>query len=144
LSAADVADGLLFRLGYTNVYAGWQANVAHGNDRLVPTIPIATRTDGRPIVSRTRVEYMDRNIPLSGSFTLNLEGDRSFVPYPTADMDTSHSTLTVRDAVNGAKVSIPSDKWAYGNCPEGRASLKPAATHICLFEGFRPERIYEL
>ena len=90
------------------------------------------------------MEYHDRNIPLSGSFTLNLEGDAAFVPYPTADMDTSHSTLTVRDSANGAKMPIASDKWAFGSCPDGRASLTPNATHICLFDGFRAERIYEL
>ena len=52
LSAADIADGLLFRLGYTYVDAGWQANVAPGNDRLVPTLPIAKQPDGRSIVSQ--------------------------------------------------------------------------------------------
>lgn len=144
LSAADIADGLLLRLGYAYVDAGWQANVAPGNDRLFPTIPIATQPDGRPIVNKIRVEYMDRNIPLSGSFTLNLEGDGGFVPYPTADMDTSHATLTVRDSASGAKVPIPPDTWAFGSCPSGQASLTANATHICLFDGFRAERIYEL
>ena len=144
LSAADIADGLLFRLGYAYVDAGWQGNVAPGNDRLVPTLPIAMAPDGKPIVSKVRVEYMDRNIPLSGSFTQPLNGDVNFMSYPTADMDTSHSTLTVRDAANGAKTPIPPDKWAFGSCPEGPARLTPNATHICLFDGFRPERIYEL
>jgi hypothetical protein len=144
LSAADIADGLLLRLGYAYVDAGWQGNVAPGNDRLVPTLPVAKQPDGKPIVSRIRVEYMDRNIPLTGSFTLNLEGDAGFVPYPTADTDTSHSTLTVRDSADGAKMPISPDKWAFGSCPDGKASLTPNATHICLFDGFRPERIYEL
>ncbi len=144
LSAADFADGLLFRLGYTYVDAGWQANVAPINDRLVPTLPRAMQPDGKPVVSKTRVQYMDRNIPLSGSFTLTLGGDSNFVSYPTADMDTSHSTLTVRDSSDGAKTPIPPDKWAFGSCPEGRSTLKPNATDICLFDRFRSERIYEL
>ncbi len=144
LSAADFADGLLFRLGYTYVDAGWQGNVAPINDRLVPTLPIAKQPDGKPIVTKTRVQYMDRNIPLSGSFTLTLGGDSNFVSYPTADMDTSHSTLTVRDSSNGAKTPISPDKWAFGSCPDGRSSLKPNATDVCLFDRFRSERIYEL
>jgi hypothetical protein len=136
--------GLIFRLGYTYVDAGWQANVAPINDRLVPTLPIAMQPDGKPIVSKTRVQYMDRNIPLSGSFTQPLNGDVNFTSYPTADMDTSHSTLTVRDSAKGAKTPIPPDKWAFGSCPDGPSSLTPNATNICLFEGFRSERIYEL
>src|SRR5712691_11625152 len=50
LTADDINDdNLLTRLGYTYVYAGWQGNVAPGNDRLVPKLPIATQADGRPI-----------------------------------------------------------------------------------------------
>ena len=33
------------------VDAGWQGNVAPGNDRLVPNLPVATEADGRPIVA---------------------------------------------------------------------------------------------
>ncbi len=144
LSAADVGDGLLFRLGYTYVDAGWQGNVAPGNDRLIPTLPVARQPDGRPIVSKARVEYMDRHIPLSGSFTMTLGGDANFVSYPTADMDTSHSTFTVRDSANGVKAPISPSTWAFGSCPDGPASLTPNATNICLFDRFRAERIYEL
>jgi hypothetical protein len=144
LSATDIADGLLLRLGYSYADAGWQANVAPGNDRLIPSLPIATEPDGKPVVRTIRVEFNDRGIPAAGSFSINLEGDDAFVPYATADMDPGHATLTVRDASNSPKIPIPPDRWAFGTCSDGKASLRPNATHICLFEGFRPERIYEL
>lgn len=144
LSAADAADGLLFRLGYTFVDAGWQGNVAPGNDRLLPNLPVATLPDGRPIVAKVRVEYMDRSIPQAGTFSLNLEGEPNFISYPTADMNTSHSSLTLRDSVNGHKTPIPPDKWAFGTCADGAASLKSSPTNICLFGGFRVDHIYEL
>src|SRR3977135_3824405 len=38
-----------------------------------------------------------RNLPLAGTFSVNLEGNPSFRSYETADADTAHSTLTVRD-----------------------------------------------
>ena len=38
LTAADFGDAFLLRLGYTYVDAGWQGNVAPGNDRLVPNL----------------------------------------------------------------------------------------------------------
>src|SRR5262249_29174826 len=45
LTAADFGDGLLLRLGYSYVDAGWQGNVAPGNDRLIPTLPVASEGD---------------------------------------------------------------------------------------------------
>ena len=93
LTAEDAGDGLLFRLGYTYVDAGWQGNVAPGNDRLTPDFPVATNPDGTPIVANIRVQFMDRAIPDAGTYTLNIAGESAFVSYPAADLDTRHSTL---------------------------------------------------
>ena len=139
LAAADAGDGFLMRLGYTIVDAGWQGNVAAGNDRLVPKLPVATEADGRPIVAQVRVEYADAT-----GFTLPLEGSPAFRAYVTADTDTAHSTLTVRSTVGGARVPMAPDRWAFGRCPTGGASLVETTTDICLFEGFQVDRIYEL
>jgi hypothetical protein len=139
LAAIDFGDGLLMRLGYAFVDAGWQGNVAPGNDRLVPNLPVATERDGRPIVSKIRVEYADAE-----GFTLPLEGNPNFRAYETADLDPAHSTLTVRDTVGGARTPLSADKWAFGRCPTGRPSLVPTATDICLFDGFKVDRIYDL
>jgi hypothetical protein len=144
LTAADAGDGFLMRLGYTVVDAGWQGDVARGANRLSPNFPIATQPDGSPIVAAVRIEYSDRTIPREGTFTLNLEGSPDFVSYPAADLNTSRSTLTMRDAVNGARIPIAADKWAFGTCRTGAASLAPNETNICLFDGFRADRIYEL
>ena len=143
LTAADVNDdGLLMRFGYTYVDAGWQGNVAPGNNRLIPSLPVATEPDGRPIVANVRVEFADAQ-----GFTRPLEGNSdhvSRVPYEPADLDPSHATLTVRDSVGGAKTPVPSSRWAFGRCATGQASLVPTTTDLCLFDGFKVERIYEL
>jgi len=144
ITAADAGDGFLMRLGYTVVDAGWQGDVAPGNNRLFPNFPVATQPGGSPIVAAVRIEYSDRTIPQAGTFTLTLEGDPSFRSYETADMNTAHSTLTVRDTVQGPKVPIPSSRWAFGTCPTGPASLVPSTTNICLFDGFQPDKLYEL
>jgi hypothetical protein len=144
LTAADAGDGFLMRLGYTIVDAGWQGDVAPGNNRLFPNFPVATQPDGSSIVAAVRIEYSDRTIPQAGTFTLTLEGSPAFHSYETADTDTSLSTLTVRDTVDGPKVRIPSDRWAFGMCPTGEASLVPTTTDICLFDGFRADKLYEL
>ena len=106
--------------------------------------PVATNADGRPIVAKVRIEYSDRTIPDKGTFTLPLEGAANFKAYPAADTNTAHATLTVRDSVSGAKTPVPSDHWAFGTCPTGKASLVPNDTNICLFDGFRADRLYEL
>src|SRR5216684_3609391 len=144
ITAADAGDGFLMRLGYTVVDAGWQGDVAAGNNRMFPNLPVATQPDGSPIVAPVRIEYTDRTIPAAGTFTLTLEGDPSFVSYETADRDTTQSLLTVRDDVFGAKIPIPPDRWAFGTCPTGEGSLTPTTTDICLFDRFRPDRLYEL
>ena len=140
LTAADVNDdGLLLRLGYTYVDAGWQGNVAPGNDRLIPNFPVATLADGRPIVAKMRIEYGDFE-----GFTRPLEGSANFRSYEPADLDPSHAVLTVRNTGSGARTPIASDRWAFGRCAKGQASLVPTTTDICLFDGFKIERLYEL
>ena len=144
ISAEHAGDGFLMRLGYTVVDAGWQGDVVEGNDRLFPQLPVATEADGSPIVARIRVELSDRGIPYEGTFALPLKGSSNFRPYPTADMDPRNASLTVRATPDGDATPIAADAWAYGRCPQGRSSLEPSETHICLFDGFRADRLYEL
>src|SRR6266550_2669380 len=132
VTAADFGDGFLMRLGYTYVDAGWQGNVAPGNDRLVPNFPIASQSDGRPIVAKIRVEYVEAE-----GFTRPLEGSPNFRAYETADMDTAHATLTIRNTVGGAKTTVPADRWAFGRCQNGQGSLVPTSTDVCVFDGFK-------
>jgi Alpha/beta hydrolase domain len=144
LTAADVSDGFLLRLGYVIVDAGWQGDVAPGNNRLFPTLPVARQPDGSPIINALRIEYSDRTIPDAGTFTQTLEGNPAFRSYETSDTNTAHSTLTVRIEVDGARTPIPSDRWAFGKCAGGPATLVPTTTDICLFDGFDHEKLYEL
>lgn len=143
-TSADAGDGFLMRQGYTIVDAGWQGDVAAGDDRLFPDFPVATQADGSPIVDTVRVEYSDRTIPDEGTFTHSLEGSSAFTSYPTAVTDTRRSTLTVRDCVGCEPEPIPAEDWAFGRCPDGASSLSPGRTDICLFDGFDPERLYDL
>lgn len=143
ITAADAGDGFLMRLGYTIVDAGWQGDVAEGSARLFPNFPVARGPD-RPIGSYLRIEYSDRTIPTAGTFTLTLEGSPDFVPYETDDTDPSHYTFTERDDLDAPRMPISADRWAFGSCPSGRDSLVLTNRDICLFDGFRADRIYEL
>ena len=144
LTAADAGDGFLMRLGYTVVDAGWQGDVDPANNRLSPTFPVAVDAQGRPLVATIRVEFSDREIRPGGTFTLPLKGSPNFRPYPAAEPDSRKATLTVRTTVSGSKTPIPSDQWSFGRCPSGKASLVASPTDVCLFEGFKVDRLYEL
>lgn len=141
-SEGDFGDGFLLREGYIYVDAGWMGNLAPGNARLIPDLPIATQPDGRPIVGSVRVEFAD-----ASGFSRPLAGNADHVarmPYEPVDRDPSRATLTVRGSVDGAKTPVPSDKWAFGRCQNGAATLVPTSSDLCLFDGFKPESIYEL
>lgn len=82
-------------------------------------------------VAPIRIEYS------ATGFTVPLKGNTQFRTYETADTDPSRSMLTVRDRVRGTKRPVPSDQWAFGRCPDGKASLTKTNTDICVFEGFQ-------
>jgi hypothetical protein len=144
-TVSDVgANDLYLRLGYTIVDAGWQGDLAPSATRLSPSLPTARQPDGAAIVGPMRVEYSDRNMPLSGAFTLPLEGSAAFRSYEAASTDTARATLTARDTPVGLARRVPADRWAFGRCPTGKASMTPSTFDICLFDGFRADRLYEL
>ena len=148
LNAKTAADAAAYdfalRLGYIIADAGWEGDLLPSPTRLTANLPIAKQADGTAIVGRMRVEYSDRNIADDGVFTLNLEGSGAFRSYPAADTDPAHATLTVRDRVDGSRSPIAADRWAFGRCPEGRATLVASSTDICLFDGFHADQLYEL
>jgi len=134
-------DGLMFRLGFTVVDAGWAGDIVTTANRLGAELPVAVRPDGRPIVAPIRMETEEADLK---GHTVPLKGNTRFRSYETADTDTAHSTLTVRDSIGGEKHPVASDRWAFGRCPSGRQSLVPTTTDLCVFDGFQPSRIYEL
>lgn len=148
LNAQTVAqvgnDDVYLRMGYTIADAGWEGDLVPAPVRLAANLPTATNSDGSAIVGPMRIEYSDRNLPLAGAFTSTLKGNATYKSYEAADTNTANSTLTVRDTMNSPKVPIAADRWAFGSCPTGQASLVPSSFDICYFDGFRNDRIYEL
>ena len=134
-------DGLIFRLGYTLVDAGWAGDVVSTETRLGAELPIAVQRDGSPIVARIRIEYEEED--LSG-YTTPLKGDTRFRSYETADTNTARSVFTVRDSIAGEIRVVSSNRWAFGRCLTGQASLVPTTHDLCFFDGFQKNKIYEL
>jgi hypothetical protein len=138
IGSTDVGDGLLFKLGFSFVDAGWAGDIETTETRLGATLPIAVQPDGSAIVAPIRIEYR------GDGYTFNLKGDERFVSYETSTTDTSASTLIAHDEQEGTRTPVAADGWAFGRCPTGRASLTASTTDICLFDGFDPNTRYEL
>jgi hypothetical protein len=138
------SNDIFLKMGYTIADAGWEGDIVPVSTKLVAHLPIATANSGKPISGTMRYEYSDRTIPLTGTFSMNLEGNAAFRSYETTDTDTSHATFVWRDDVDTAPNRIPPDRWAFGTCPTGQASLVPTTTDICYFDGFDNAKLYQL
>ena len=129
LSAADVgSNNVLLRMGFALVDAGWHGDGVPAANQLFPNFPVATQADGSPIVALQRREF---SFHQAASFTFPIV--TGFQPEEAADTSTARSVLTVRDHENDEPSVIPPDRWAYGRCAEGRDSLVPSTTDVCLF-----------
>ena len=135
----ESSDGLIFRLGFTFVDVGWAGDIISEGQRLGASLPVAVGADGRPIEGLIRIEYG----AVTG-YTVPLKGNSRFRSYEAADTNTPASTLTVRDSIDGVRAVVPSDRWAFGECSTGQASLAPTTLDLCIFDGFQRDRIYEL
>jgi alpha/beta hydrolase family protein len=141
LTADDVgANNVLLREGYAFVDAGWHGDglPSPTGNQLFPNFPVARQLDGSSIIGPNRVEIQTA----TNTFTQPLvAGWRN---YEAADTNTARSTLTVRDRADAPRTTIASDRWAFGTCPTGQASLVATTTNLCLFDGFVANKIYEL
>ncbi|HXL85519.1 MAG TPA: hypothetical protein VN989_15560, partial [Casimicrobiaceae bacterium] len=122
--------GYAMTQGYVVVDAGWEGDVVPTPTKLVANLPRARNANGTPITGPMRYEYSDR---AQGGFTTNLEGTAGFLSHEAADTNTAHATFTVADSEYGPKTLIPSNRWAFGRCPTGRASLVPTNVDLCYF-----------
>ncbi|MCY4505508.1 MAG: alpha/beta hydrolase domain-containing protein, partial [Acidobacteria bacterium] len=75
---------------------------------------------------------------------LPLRWTARFVGDEPPDPDPARAPLPARDATEGGPRPVAADGWAFGTCPSGEASLAPSTTDICLFDGFDPDKVYEL
>lgn len=135
-SAEHFGDGYLLEQGYTLVWVGWQFDVPDQPDLLRLFAPPA-RGAGGPVTGWVRSEFVpDRRVQ---AFSL---GDRNMIAYPAADPDDPQATLTVRDAVEAPRRTIPRNQWRFAR--EEFGHLVPDGTRAWMEGGFEPGKIYEV
>ena len=145
----ESGDGLFFRLGYSFVDAGWAGDIITTETRLGANLPVAVQADGSPIVSRIRIQYPSdplRRTPgdAGGSgldgYTVPLKGNSRFVSYETADTDTAHSTLTVRDGIDGAAGRFPRTVGRSAPARPAASRCRPRSPTCACSTGSSPTR----
>jgi hypothetical protein len=117
---ADFGDGLLLAQGYTVVWVGWEFDAPRRDGMIRIDVPVATGTTG---VTRA---YFTPDARRAEFTVADLSG------YSPANPSAAENTLTVRDGLTGAAMTIPRDRWHLtGNT-------------VTLDTGFEPGRTYEL
>ncbi|AUD07448.1 hypothetical protein CWM47_23745 [Spirosoma pollinicola] len=124
-TAAQAGEGFLMNMGYTLAWNGWDCSAAPSNNNLTITVPIARNADGSSITGPS-YEYISFDNATSLTYSL---------AYPTATMDQSKATLTVRDRLGDTPSRVSSEGWEYAS--DKTIRLIPAGTP------FRQSAIYE-
>ena len=124
-TAADAGSGFIMNLGYSVVGNGWDVGATSENARLTISLPIAKRPDGSSITGLS-YEYINFN---------NAKSVRYRLAYPTATLEKSEATLTVRARLGDRPTTIPVTAWEYVD--EKTIRLLPAGTP------FKQSHVYE-
>jgi hypothetical protein len=147
-------DGWLMRQGYTMVWFGWEMDVEPKLGHLGLTPIVANNADGSSLTGIVRDELVTNHptatLPLWSSWQVHSYPEGTYDSYSAASLDNAapgsdgfQPTLTVRAREQDPRQPIVTSDWSFGICEAGK-SPTPDDKHICLPEGFKPGRLYEL
>ena len=132
----DPGNGYLLRAGYSVLSVAIQWDVPDSPERMRAYFPEAMR-DGQRITGPAFVQWWG-NAPTN----VHLLSDAGHAPYPTADVDDPHATLTVRDHQDAPARRIPREAWQFARLANGQPLSD--ARYCYLAKGFQPGKVYEL
>jgi hypothetical protein len=134
--------------GYVSLVSGWQGDVIPTPNNQTIVAPIAKQKDGSPITGPVLARFID--VPGGASTApIRLASLGTPQPYPPVDLAQPQARLTwhaseTYDGVQGASHAVPRADWAFADCTATPWPGTPDPSRICLKDGFRADRIYEL
>jgi hypothetical protein len=134
--------------GYVSLVSGWQGDVIPTPSNQTIVVPIAKQKDGSPITGPVLARFID--VP-DGATTaqVRLASLGPLQPYPPVDVAQPQARLTwhtseTYDGVQDASHAAARADWAFADCTAAPWPGTPDPSRICLKDGFRAGRIYEL
>jgi hypothetical protein len=134
--------------GYVSLVSGWQGDVVPTPSNQTIVVPIAKQKDGSPITGPVLARFVD--VPEGASTApIRLASLGTPQPYPPVDLAQPQATLTWHtaesyDGVQDASHAIPRADWEFADCTAAPWPGTPDPSRICLKDGFRADRIYQL
>jgi alpha/beta hydrolase family protein len=100
----DAGNALLFRLGFTMVWSGWDPDAPRANNGMAMHVPVAQQ-NGRAIIRTIRDELVSgTRAPEVAAFKLS---------YAAASLDTAKARLTLRAKEAEPERLVPAEGWAF-------------------------------
>src|ERR1051326_2849096 len=134
--------------GYISLVSGWQGDVIPTANNQTIVVPVASHHDGSPITGPVVARFVD--VPNGESTALiHLASLGTPQPYPPVDLVQPKATLTWHTSEDysgrrDASHTVPRSDWAFANCDKTPWPGAPDPARICLKDGFRADRVYEL
>lgn len=134
--------------GYVSLVSGWQGDVIPTANNQTIVVPIAHNRDGSTITGPVIARFYD--VPEgTKSAPIRLASLGTAQPYPPAGLDQPNARLTwhTRENYSGeqdAAQRVTRGDWAFANCESTSWPGTPDPMRICLKDGFRAGRLYEL
>jgi hypothetical protein len=134
--------------GDITLVSGWQGDVIPTANNQTIVVPIARQNDGSPLTGRVIARLFD--VPDGAHSTpIRLASLGTAQPYLPVDLSERGATLTWHSTENYAgaqdeKHIVPRDDWAFANCDITPWPGTPDPSRICVKDGFRTDRLYEL
>ena len=134
--------------GDITLVSGWQGDVVPTPSNQTIVVPVARNEDGSPVTGKVVARFFDVPDGVQ-SAPIRLASLGTAQPYPPVDLVQPAATLTwhTRETYAGpqdAKRTVPRSAWAFADCERTPWPGTPDPSRLCVKDGFRAGRFYEL
>jgi hypothetical protein len=129
--------------GHISVVSGWQGDLTPTARNQTIVVPVARHADGSSITGPVLSRFVN---VVDGTTTVPVRSGSGY-PHPAADQQRATLTMASGETGSGEKqgsVVIPREQWRFADCRTVPFPGEPDPTRLCLKEGFRADRVYEL
>jgi hypothetical protein len=134
--------------GYISLVSGWQGDVIPNANNQTIVVPVAKQKNGQPLTGPVIARFVD---VADGASTapIRLASLGTAQPYLPATLTQPEAKLTWHTeetyaGVQDAPHTVARGDWAFASCESTPFPGTPDPSRICLKDGFRAGRIYDL